>query len=181
LELVHRLDRETSGCMLVAKRRSALRALHALLRDGAVDKRYLALVRGRWPAGTTPVDVALRIDRREGEARVKVDPSGKAALSTFRLVESFGALASLVEVELATGRTHQIRVHAAHAGHPLAGDRRYGDDAFDALLAGFGLQRMFLHAHSIGFCWPEPAEEFSVSVPLPAELANVLTKLQEAR
>ena len=177
LELAHRLDRATSGCLLVAKRRSALRVLHALLREGAIDKRYLALVKGRWRAGTTRIDAPLMTDRRRGDDRVKVDPEGKRAHSEFRLIEGFGKLASLVEVALSTGRTHQIRVHAAHAGHPLAGDDRYGDRAFNAVLAQRGLHRMFLHAHSIAFRWPGTDEDFSVSAPLPAELANVLTAL----
>src|SRR5690606_33089078 len=135
LELAHRLDRATSGCLLVVKRRSALRMLHALLREGAVDKRYLALVRGRWRGGTTRIDAPLVTDRRRGDDRVKVGAEGKPAESEFKLLEAFGKTASLVEVTLRTGRTHQIRVHAAHAGHPLAGDDRYGDREFNALLA----------------------------------------------
>jgi 23S rRNA pseudouridine955/2504/2580 synthase len=179
LELAHRLDRATSGCLLVAKRRSALRTLHGLLRDGAVDKRYLALVRGRWPAGTTEVDAPLATRHAGAEARVRVDRGGKPAATSFTLVESFGTLASLVEARLATGRTHQIRVHAAHSGHPLAGDDRYGDGEFDALLEDFGLRRMFLHAHSIAFRWPDRDDGFAVSAPLPADLAVVLTRLEE--
>jgi 23S rRNA pseudouridine955/2504/2580 synthase len=177
LELAHRLDRATSGCLLVAKRRSTLRVLHALLREGAVDKRYLALVRGRWPSGTTRIDAPLLTDRRRGDDRVKVGTGGKHAESVFRLLETFGKTASLVEVSLRTGRTHQIRVHAAHAGHPLAGDDRYGDRDFNAQLARRGLRRMFLHAHAVAFRWPDSGEEFSVSTPLPPELAGVLTTL----
>lgn len=178
LELAHRLDRATSGCLLVAKRRSALRTLHALLREGAVEKRYLALVKGRWRAGTTRIDAPLVTDRRRGGDRVKVGPEGKRAESEFKLLETYGKLASLVEVALATGRTHQIRVHAAHAGHPLAGDDRYGDRQFNAELARRGLRRMFLHAHAVAFRWPETGEEVSVSAPLPAELVSVLTALE---
>lgn len=179
LELVHRLDRATSGCLLVAKRRSALRALHALLREGRVEKRYFALVKGQWGQGTCEIEAPLSTYRGDGEARVKVDSAGKPARSSFRLVESIGTLASFVEVQIATGRTHQIRVHAAHAGHPVAGDDRYGDREFNALLQGFGLHRMFLHAHSIAFTWPESSEEFSVSIPLAEELTEVLNALQE--
>jgi 23S rRNA pseudouridine955/2504/2580 synthase len=180
LELVHRLDRATSGCLLVAKRRSALRALHALLREGRVDKRYLALVRGRWPQAVIDVDVPLTTRRATGEARVEVDPDGKPAHTSFHLLEAFGRFASLVEVSTATGRTHQIRVHAAHSGHPLAGDDRYGDPQFNDRLTELGLRRMFLHAHAIGFTWPEDDEEFSVSVPLPAELKQVLDRLESS-
>src|SRR5690606_13004146 len=129
LELVHRLDRATSGCLLVAKRRSTLRALHALLRQGQVDKRYLGLVRGRLRRGTTEVDAPLVVRHLGGEARVSVEAGGKPSRTVFRRLERYGDVASLVEVALETGRTHQIRVHAAHIGHPLAGDDRYGDPA----------------------------------------------------
>ncbi len=174
LELAHRLDKATSGILLVAKRRSALRQLHALLREGRVEKRYLTLVQGRWPAGVTEIAAPLLTRRPASEARVKVDAAGKEARSSFRLLESYGKAASLLEVAIATGRTHQIRVHAAHRGHPVAGDDRYGDEAFNASLARQGLRRMFLHAHSIEFAWPETGEEFAVSVPLPEELTSFL-------
>jgi 23S rRNA pseudouridine955/2504/2580 synthase len=178
LELAHRLDRGTSGVLLLAKRRSALRVLHQLLREGGVDKRYLTLVKGRWPEATLEVDAPLVTRRVSGEARVKVDPSGKPAQSTFRVLEHYGKTASLLEVAIATGRTHQIRVHANHVGHPVAGDDRYGDDDFNAYLKTFGLQRMFLHAHSLEFDWPETGETFSVSAPLPTDLRDVLTALE---
>ena len=178
LELAHRLDRGTSGCLLLAKRRSALRVLHELLREGEVDKRYMTLVKGRWPEDAVTIDAPLVTRRVGGEARVKVDPSGKEAQSSFRLLERFGKTASLLEVSIATGRTHQIRVHAAHAGHPVAGDERYGDDDFNAYARTFGLRRMFLHAHSLSFTWPETGEEFNASVPLPDELKAVLNALE---
>ena len=178
LELAHRLDRGTSGCLLLAKRRSALRVLHALLREGRVDKRYLTVVKGRWPEDVSEIDAPLVTRRVGGEARVKVDASGKEARSTFRVLDRFGKTASLLEVTIDTGRTHQIRVHAAHAGHPVAGDERYGDDDFNAYLKSFGLQRMFLHAHSLSFEWPETGEPFSVSAPLPDDLKAVLTALE---
>jgi 23S rRNA pseudouridine955/2504/2580 synthase len=176
LELVHRLDRATSGCLLVAKRRSTLRTLHALLRSGYVEKRYLALVMGRWPQGTTRIDAPLATVRRGGEARVRVDASGKVASSEFRLLDALAG-ASFVEISIGTGRTHQIRVHAAHAGHPIAGDDRYGDREFNAGLAGRGLSRMFLHAHSIAFEWPDSGEPFALSLPLPDDLKRVLDTL----
>jgi 23S rRNA pseudouridine955/2504/2580 synthase len=181
LELAHRLDRDTSGCLLLAKRRSALRVLHELLREGQVDKRYLALVKGRWPEGETKIDAPLVTHRVGGEARVKVDESGKEARSTFRLLERYGKTASLLEVSIDTGRTHQIRVHALHAGHPVAGDERYGDRDFDEYLKSFGLKRMFLHAHSLSFDWPETGEPFSASAPLPDDLKAVLTALETKR
>jgi 23S rRNA pseudouridine955/2504/2580 synthase len=178
LELGHRLDRDTSGCLLLAKRRSALRMLHELLREGRVDKRYLTLVKGQWPEGATEIDAPLVTRRVGGEARVKVDESGKESRSTFRLVDRFGKTASLLEVSIDTGRTHQIRVHAAHAGHPVAGDERYGDKDFDEYMKSFGLTRMFLHAHSLSFDWPDTGEPFNASAPLPEDLKSVLTALE---
>jgi 23S rRNA pseudouridine955/2504/2580 synthase len=178
LELAHRLDRGTSGCLVLAKRRSALRTLHELLREGRVDKHYLALVQGGWPDATQSIDAPLVTRRVSGEARVKVDPEGKAAQSSFRVLEHYGKTATLLEVSIATGRTHQIRVHAAHVGHPVAGDDRYGDPDFNAYLATFGLKRMFLHAHSLSFTWPDTDEPFSVSSPLPDDLRAVLTALE---
>jgi 23S rRNA pseudouridine955/2504/2580 synthase len=180
LELVHRLDRATSGCLLVAKRRSALRMLHAVLREGGMEKRYLALVKGLWEHGAIEVEAPLSARRREGEVRVRVDETGKLARSRFRRVDAFGRTASLVEVVLLTGRTHQIRVHAAHVNHPLAGDDRYGDKAFNKAMRAFGLERMFLHAHSVAFTWPDTGQEFAISVPLPEELAAVLDALAAA-
>jgi 23S rRNA pseudouridine955/2504/2580 synthase len=181
LELAHRLDRDTSGCLLLAKRRSALRVLHELLREGQVDKRYLTLVKGRWPEGETKIAAPLVTHRVGGEARVKVDESGKEARSAFRLIDRYGRTASLLEVSIDTGRTHQIRVHALHAGHPVAGDERYGDRDFDEYLKSFGLKRMFLHAHSLSFDWPDTGEPFSASAPLPDDLKAVLTALETKR
>ncbi len=176
-DLVHRLDRGTSGCLVVAKRRSALRQLHALLRDGGMEKRYLTLLRGNWPHGHVDVDLPLATERRGGESFVVVDPAGKPALSNFRVIEHFGGRATLVEVLIATGRTHQIRVHAAHAGHPIAGDDRYGDEAFNAGMSSLGLQRLFLHAQAVEFVWPGSEEIFAVSAPLPEELSVTLDSL----
>jgi len=179
LELVHRLDRETSGCLLIAKRRSELRMLHELLRSGGVDKRYLVLVRGRWSRGETLVEAPLLKNQlRSGERIVTVDAAGKAADSRFRPLEIHRE-ASLVEVELGTGRTHQIRVHGAHIGHPLAGDEKYGDAEFNRRMRDLGLRRLFLHAHSVGFVDPESGREVHVSAPLPGELRAVLDRLAE--
>jgi 23S rRNA pseudouridine955/2504/2580 synthase len=181
LELAHRLDRDTSGCLIVARRTSALRVLHALLRDGEVQKSYLALLAGRWNLGHKRIDAPLRTDQRVGgERTVTVHSSGKQARTEFKLVEHFGAKASLVEAILHTGRTHQIRVHAAHCGHPVLGDQKYGDQARNEALAAQGLKRMFLHAHSLAFTWPDGAEQ-SFSAPLPRELRAVLDTLAAGR
>ena len=187
LELVHRLDRDTSGCLLIARRRSTLRALHAMLRDDVAgagdaeagfDKRYLALVRGKWELGKMRIEAPLRTDSRVGgERTVKVAPDGKEAISDFRVVQFFGSLATLLEVRLLTGRTHQIRVHAAWAGHPVAGDEKYGDEAFNRQMQGYGLRRLFLHAHSVGFEDPDRHVPVSFSAPLPPELHNVVDQL----
>jgi 23S rRNA pseudouridine955/2504/2580 synthase len=187
LELVHRLDRDTSGCLIVARKRSVLRSLHAMLRDdveGAVegesgfDKRYLVLVRGKWELGKKRIDAPLRTDIRVGgERTVKVAPDGKQAASVFRVVQFFGHIATLLEVQLLTGRTHQIRVHAAYAGHPVAGDEKYGDEDFNRQLQSFKLSRLFLHAHSVSFQDPERKVLVSVSAPLPSELHAVVDAL----
>jgi 23S rRNA pseudouridine955/2504/2580 synthase len=180
LELVHRLDRETSGCLMIAKKRSALRALHALLREGAVEKRYLALVAGDW-ANAGLVDAPLDTSHRRGPERVvRVEAQGKPAASHFHSLQGYGE-ATLVEVQTLSGRTHQIRVHAAHAGHPLAGDTKYGDAAFDAAMRARGLRRLFLHAHLVSFVWPDTQREVHVSAPLPAELRALLDDLAHCR
>ncbi len=181
LELVHRLDRETSGCLLVARRRSSLRALHALMREGLVEKRYLALVAGQWPHGKARIDAPLKTRQlQSGERMVRAQQGGKEALSVFAPVEFYGKRATLVEVDLKTGRTHQIRVHAQHAGHPVAGDDKYGDREFNQQMRELGLERMFLHAIAIAFTWPGTERQFDVSVPLDAELKSVLDRLTTA-
>jgi len=182
LELVHRLDRDTSGCLLVARDSATLRTLHALLREGQCDKRYLVLLAGKWDLGQKRIDVPLRTDTRVGgERTVRADASGKPSISEFRPVQFFGKTATLMEVALHTGRTHQIRVHATYAGHPVAGDEKYGDKAFNARMRELGLARMFLHAHSMSFEWPNGGATFSASAPLPSELSAVLDRLQSQR
>ncbi len=181
LELAHRLDRDTSGLLIVSRRPAALRTLHALLRDGAVQKSYLALLAGRWQLGHKSIAAPLRTDLRVGgERTVKVDAQGKEALTEFKLIEHYGARASLVEAILHTGRTHQIRVHAAYCGHPVLGDAKYGLEASNEDCAALGLKRMFLHAHSLAFSWPDGAEQ-SFSAPLPDELRAVLDALTGGR
>ncbi|HMD72452.1 MAG TPA: RluA family pseudouridine synthase [Steroidobacteraceae bacterium] len=175
LELVHRLDRDTSGCLLIARDRSTLSALHALIREGGLHKTYLALVAGSWQLGTKRIDAPLSTDSREhGERHVRVASSGKASVSIFKPVQFFGQLATLMEVDIPTGRTHQIRVHASYAGHPLLGDDKYGDRERNAELRGHGLRRTFLHAQSVAFEWPGSGVPFHASTPLPGELAAVL-------
>ena len=182
LELAHRLDRDTSGLLMVARKPSTLRTLHALLREGKVEKKYLALVKGKWELGQKRIDVPLRTDIRVGgERTVKADASGKDAVSVFRPVQFFGKKASLVEVSLETGRTHQIRVHAAHAGYPLAGDEKYGEEEFNERMKALGLGRMFLHAHQLSFVWPATGVEFTASAPLPPDLAAVIDVLNPPR
>jgi 23S rRNA pseudouridine955/2504/2580 synthase len=175
LELVHRLDRETSGCLLIARDRTTLTALHALIRDGGMHKTYMALVAGSWQLGTKRIDAPLATNTRQhGERHVRVAAAGKDSVSIFKPLQFFGPLATLMEVDIPTGRTHQIRVHASFAGHPLLGDDKYGDRARNAELKQQGLQRTFLHAQSIAFDWPGTGVPFHISAPLPPDLAAVL-------
>jgi 23S rRNA pseudouridine955/2504/2580 synthase len=175
LELVHRLDRDTSGCLLIARDRATLVALHALIRAGGIHKTYLALVSGSWQLGTKRIDAPLATDNRQhGERHVRVALAGKDSVSVFKPVQFFGALATLMEVDIPTGRTHQIRVHASFAGHPLLGDDKYGDRDRNTELKRHGLKRTFLHAQSVAFEWPGSGVPFHVSAPLPAELSAVI-------
>jgi len=172
LELVHRLDRETSGCLLLAKSRPALTQLHSALRDGGVEKHYLALVQGAWRGGARRVKAALARD----DAGVSADDAGKDAESIFTPRERY-ADCTLVDVELLTGRTHQARVHAAHIHHPIAGDDKYGDRMFNRHLRKFGLKRLFLHAATLRFLHPQREVTMQVEAPLPDELKQVLERL----
>src|SRR5277367_4259911 len=175
LELVHRLDRDTSGCLLVSRDRATLSALHALIRNAGMHKTYLALVAGSWQLGTKRIDAPLATDNREhGERHVRVAAAGKDSVSVFKPVQFFGSLATLMEVDIPTGRTHQIRVHASFAGHPLLGDDKYGDRERNAELKKLGLKHTFLHAQSVAFEWPGSGVPFHVSAPLPADLAAVI-------
>lgn len=179
LELVHRLDRETSGCLLLSKRRSTLREMHRLMRANAVDKRYIALLVGRLPRQETRVDAALRKNLlRSGERVVRVDAAeGKAARTIFRRLRQFGDL-TLVEAELHTGRTHQIRVHAAHLGAPVAGDEKYGNAEANRSLRQRGLKRLFLHAAALTFQPDYKDRPLDIQAPLPAELEAVIACLE---
>ncbi len=172
LELVHRLDRDTSGCIMVAKKRSALLTLHAALRGDGVDKRYLALTAGAWPRHRTRVEAPLEKNTlRSGERVVRVSAEGKPASTGFAVIESF-PLATLIEAAPITGRTHQIRVHAQYAGHPLAGDEKYGDNATNARFRELGLKRLFLHAHTLTFDWQ--GRSLQLRAELPEELGSFL-------
>jgi 23S rRNA pseudouridine955/2504/2580 synthase len=181
LELVHRLDRDTSGVLLIAKKRAALVDLHAQLRDGTMDKRYLVLVRGPWRDAMRKVDIPLhKFVTREGERRVRIDEGGQRAITIFRRLEArprHTPPVALLEAELRTGRTHQIRVHLAHLGHALAGDDKYGDFAWNRELARKGLKRMFLHARRLTFRHPTNGREMTVESALPAELARFAATL----
>jgi 23S rRNA pseudouridine955/2504/2580 synthase len=182
LELVHRLDRDTSGCLLIARDRTTLSALHALIRNGGMHKTYLALVAGSWQLGTKRIDAPLATDNRQhGERHVRVASAGKDSVSVFKPVQFFGPLATLMEVDIPTGRTHQIRVHASFAGHALLGDDKYGDRARNSELKAYGLKRTFLHAQSVAFEWPGSGVPFHVSAPLPAELAAVLDAIMPVK
>lgn len=180
LELAHRLDRDTSGCLLVARTRSALRVLHAMLRTGTIEKHYATLLAGRWHLGRKTIDAPVLTNSRQGGERVvRVHRTGKIAVSVFTPQETFRDFATRMDVAIETGRTHQIRVHAAFTGHPVAGDEKYGDREFNTRLREFGLRRMFLHAASIEFVWPESGETFRVEAPLPVDLAALLGRLRE--
>jgi 23S rRNA pseudouridine955/2504/2580 synthase len=179
LELVHRLDRDTSGLLIIAKKRSALIELQALMREeGGIAKRYLALLTGRMPDGVMSVDAALHVGLRQGgERHVQVNAAGKPSLSHFRVLERRGGH-SYCEVRIETGRTHQIRVHAQHIGHPIAGDDKYGDEAVNKRLREqVGLKRLFLHAASLEFALDGGRAPYVLSAPLAPELIDVLDRL----
>jgi len=174
LELVHRLDRETSGILLVAKKRSALTRLQDQFRERETGKTYLALVAGAWPAGKKVIDQPLhKYLQADGERRVRVvardDPDGMRAITLVKVQQALPGM-SLLEVTIKTGRTHQIRVHLASAGHPIAGDDKYGDFEWNKALARQGLKRMFLHAWRLQFDHPASGERIALQAPLPPEL-----------
>jgi 23S rRNA pseudouridine955/2504/2580 synthase len=182
LELVHRLDRETSGILLVAKRRSALTRLQDQFRDRETGKTYLALALGRWPGNRKVIDLPLhKYLQADGERRVKVverdDPDGLRSITLVKVARRLalqGLEASLLEVTIRTGRTHQIRVHLASQGHPIAGDDKYGDFDINRQLLKPGLRRMFLHAWRLQFDHPASGERIALESPLPAELHTLL-------
>lgn len=181
LELVHRLDRDTSGLLILAKKRSAMTELQALLREdhgAGIHKRYLALLVGRLPDGMMAVDAPLHVGLRQGgERHVQVSAAGKPSLSEFRVLERRGGQ-SYCEVRIATGRTHQIRVHAQHISHPVAGDDKYGDpEANRRLREKAGLKRLFLHASSMEFALDGGRTPYLLNAPLATDLIEVLDRL----
>jgi 23S rRNA pseudouridine955/2504/2580 synthase len=184
LELVHRLDRETSGCLVLAKKRSALTHLQRQWREeedepgAGVEKIYQALVKGRWKGRQHRIEAPLARDELQGgERMVRVSRDGKPAVTLFEVMERHAGC-SLVEVTLLTGRTHQIRVHCVHAGHPIAGDPKYGDDDFNRQMRARGLKRMFLHAAHITFLHPAEGTTLRLSAPLDPALQSLLVKLR---
>jgi 23S rRNA pseudouridine955/2504/2580 synthase len=177
MELVHRLDKATSGCLLVAKDHRTLRQLHNMLKENRVKKSYLSLLMGKM---TRDVEVTLSLRKNElksGERMVQVDTGGKGAKSHFHPEKIF-KIATLAHIEIATGRTHQIRVHAASIGHPVAGDDKYGDREFNKSMRKYNLKRMFLHAESLVLKLPYSGLIKTITAPLPVELLSVLKKLQ---
>jgi len=175
LELAHRLDRDTSGVLVFAKKRSALTGLQTEIREGRVEKRYLALLAGKLPQQRMTVDAPLRkFVLQGGERMVRVDEEGKASRSRFSEIERY-ASATLAEIAIETGRTHQIRVHSAHIEHPVAGDEKYGEREFNRKMRDVGLKRLFLHAARFEFSIGE--KSYGFSAPLPVELKQVLDAL----
>ncbi|MBE2897112.1 23S rRNA pseudouridine(955/2504/2580) synthase RluC [Pasteurellaceae bacterium HPA106] len=179
LELVHRLDRDTSGVLLVAKKRSALRQLHQQLREKTVQKEYLALVRGRWQSQVKSIDAPLnKNELASGERIVRVNADGKASQTRFSVEERFGDVATLVKAMPITGRTHQIRVHTQYAQHPIALDSKYGDQEFDERMRAQGLKRLFLHAYAIRLTHPKSEAPLYLTAPLDETLKAVLARLR---
>ncbi len=174
LELVHRLDRDTSGCLLIAKKRSVLKLLHEFFRDDQVQKTYLALLTGQWARKKLVVTAPLLKNvSKGGERMVVVSQSGKEAETLFRRIKTFND-ATLVEASPKTGRTHQIRVHAAFLGHPIVGDDRYGSDELNRKFKARGYKRMFLHAQQVTFKHPITGDTLTIVAPLPRQLEALL-------
>ena len=177
LELIHRLDRATSGCLLIAKGHKTLRGMHGILKSDHVKKNYLALLKGQLTDTMRTVDVPLnKVSTESGDRMVRIDNAGKQALTHFHSQEHF-RVASLSRIELVTGRTHQIRVHAAYIDHPLAGDEKYGDWEFNRAMKKLGLKRLFLHAETLSFEMPGTGKQIELKAPLPDELDQFLKKL----
>lgn len=180
LFLVHRLDRDTSGCLLIARDRSALRDLQDALQNDGINKYYTALLKGHWGQREAKVDIPLRRNKMQGGERlVQMDEDGKEAVSIFNVIREYAHKSipsgcSLMKIQLITGRTHQIRVHASESGHPLAGDRRYGDELFNQQMKTLGLKRMFLHASALNFPHPDNGKRMQIEPPLDDDLQLIL-------
>ena len=174
LELVHRLDRDTSGLLMIAKKRSALVELHRMLRDGEVEKSYLAVVKGRWQGEGREIREPLhKYVNAQGERRVSVAQGGMTAVTRVKALKATDQFSRL-EIQLLTGRTHQIRVHLAHAGHPVLGDDKYGDFTLNRELASKGLKRLFLHANKLSLRHPLSHERLRLTSPLPEDMKQFL-------
>ena len=177
IELVHRLDRDTSGCLLLARHRQALLAMQVILQDKSINKKYNAAVKGNWQRDLTEVSHALiKIHLSNGERRMRVDAAGKQALSRIKLLHG-GELFSLIQVELVTGRTHQIRVHCQAEGHPIAGDDKYGDTEFNRAMRKLGVRRLMLHASSLELPAGKYTPEVVINAPLPAEFEQLFDSI----
>lgn len=177
LELAHRLDLDTSGCLILAKKRSILKELHEMLRRNDIRKIYWTLTKGQWKKSDLRVEASLRKNiMQSGERIVRVQSDGKESLTVFKPIETFTD-ASLMEATLYTGRTHQIRVHAQHKQHPIAGDEKYGDKDFNKKMREKGLKRLFLHARSIEFTLGSTGEKIRVEAPLDEDLEKCLANL----
>ncbi|MGH1460662.1 MAG: 23S rRNA pseudouridine(955/2504/2580) synthase RluC [Neptuniibacter sp.] len=178
LELVHRLDRDTSGCILLAKKRSALKLMHESLKKSTITKIYHALVVGSWSERKKRVDAPLRKNElKSGERIVKVMADGKSSLTEYKVLERYGRLATLVEARPITGRTHQIRVHCQHSGHPIVGDQKYGRDADNSAMKNAGFTRLMLHAAELRFPLPSGGRKVVVA-PMDLPLQKSLEKLK---
>ncbi|CAA0093876.1 Ribosomal large subunit pseudouridine synthase C [BD1-7 clade bacterium] len=178
LELAHRLDRDTSGLTIIVKKSQVLRFIHQQLREKSMEKTYLALVKGRWPRRKTQVDVGLQKNvLKSGERMVYASPEGKPSKTLFRIAEVLQG-ATLIEASPVTGRTHQIRVHGLHAGFPLLGDSKYGDDEVSQFARQIGLERLFLHASRVSFRLPDRAKPLVLEAPLPDELKSIVEHLR---
>ncbi len=176
LELAHRLDRETSGCIMLAKKRSMLIHLQEQLKNNGIQKRYLALVKGHWPTSRRRVNAALKKNQlRSGERFVCVDDEGKPSVTEFKVIKQYPQ-ATLLEARLLTGRTHQIRVHAQYVGHPLLGDSKYADAECVSLQKSLGLKRLFLHAWRLDLRIPKQNQPLSLEAELPSDLQHVLER-----
>lgn len=178
LELVHRLDKGTSGCLMIAKERQTLLKMQQAMQEGLVTKTYLCLVKGHWPQEKTQVALALQKNQlQSGERMVHAQKTGKPALTYFKPISYFENL-TLIQATLGTGRTHQIRVHTAFSNHPIAGDQKYGNPLFNKEMRKLELNRMFLHASTLEFHHPIISKNMTITAPLPRDLAHVLNHLK---
>ena len=182
LELVHRLDKDTSGCLMIAKRRSLLRAIHEQLQLGQVEKVYWALVKGQWKGGASVSAPLKKNQLSSGERIVRVSEDGQPSLTEFKVLQAFPPdfpIVTLMEVKPKTGRTHQIRVHAAHRGNPIVGDPKYGDHSFNTLMKQKGFSRLFLHAQKLTLNLPGHEKPLLIEAPLDKPFKTSLDKLAE--